>query len=130
MDMMADNLGAPLILKSEIEKEISAIESEFSGSSVDDSVRIIMLLMSQCKSKDHIFNTFPFGNLKSLNAIGDYDKLHKDVFNFYKAQYSADRMKLVVQVKTKDNMAAVRKWVTKSFSRIENRNLGKQDYSK
>ena len=130
LDMMADNLGAPLILKSEIEKEISAIESEFSGSSVDDNVRIIMLLMSQCKSKDHIFNTFPFGNMKSLNAIGDYDKLHKDVFNFYKTQYSADRMKLVVQVKTKDNMVAVRKWVTNSFSRIENRNLGKQDYSK
>ena len=40
--------------------------------------------MSECGKKDHIFNTFPFGNLKSLNAMGDYDKLRKDVFNFYK----------------------------------------------
>ena len=62
--------------------------------------------------------------MKSLNAIGDYDKLCKDVLDFYKTQYSADRMKLVVQVKTKDNMSEVKKWVTESFSKIENQNLG------
>ena len=47
LDMMASQLVAPLILKSEIEKEISAIESEFSGTSVDVNVRQIMLLMSE-----------------------------------------------------------------------------------
>ena len=75
LDMMADNLGAPLLLKSEIEKEITAIESEFSAISVDDNVRQILMLMTECHSKDHIFHTFPFGNMKSLNAFGDYDKL-------------------------------------------------------
>ena len=34
-------------------------------------------------------------------------------------------MKLVVQVKSKDNMTEVRKWVTESFKRIENKKLGK-----
>ena len=81
--------------------------------------------MNDCKKKDHIFCTFPFGNKKSLNAIGDNDKLCEDVRNFYDNQYSADRMKLVLQVKTKDNMAEVRKWVTEYFSRIKNKNLGK-----
>lgn len=75
LDRMASQLEAPLILKSEIEKEISAIESEFSASAVEDFARQIMLLMSECEQKDHIFRTFPFGNLKSLNAVGDYDKL-------------------------------------------------------
>ena len=65
-------------------------------SAVDDNVRQVMLLMNECKSKDHIFRTFPFGNMKSLNAIGDYDKLRKDVYSFHKKHYSADRMKLVV----------------------------------
>ena len=130
LDMMASQLEAPLILKSEIEKEISAIESEFSATVVDDSARCIMLLMSECSKKDHIFKTFPFGNQKSLNAIGDYDKLSEDVLKFYKTQYSADRMKLVVQVKSKDNMTEVRKWVTESFKRIENKKLGKQNFSK
>ena len=86
--------------------------------------------MNESKNSDHIFRTFPFGNLKSLNAIGDYDKLREDVSNFYKTHYSADRMKLVVQVKTKDRMAAVKKWVKESFSRIPNKNLGKQNFSK
>ena len=92
---------------------------------VDDNIRIVMLLMNECKNKDHIFKTFPFGNMKSLNAIGDYEKLREDVYSFHKAHYSADRMKLVVQVKTKDQMSAVKKWVTESFSRIPNKNLGK-----
>ena len=81
--------------------------------------------MHECAKKDHIFNSFPFGNLKSLNAVGDYDKLRESVYNHFKTQYSADRMKLVVQVKTKDHMAEVKRWVTESFSKVENKNLGK-----
>ena len=77
--MMASNMEAPLILKSSIEKEITAIESEFVATTVDDTTRLVMLLMSECGKKDHIFNTFPFGNFKSLNAMGDYDKLREDV---------------------------------------------------
>ena len=125
LDMMASQMEAPLILKSEIEKEISAIESEFLATTVDDNVRGIMLLMNECANDDHIFKTFPFGNMKSLNAVGDYDKLSQDVLSFYKSYYSADRMKLVVHVKTNDNMESVKKWVTESFSKIENKNLGK-----
>ena len=123
--MMASQLEAPLFRTSEVEKEIDVIESEFSGNAVYDEVRQVVLLMNDCKKKDHIFRTFPFGNLKSLNAIGDKDKLCEDMRNFYDNQYSADRMKLVIQVKTKDNMAEVRKWITEYFSRIKNKNLGK-----
>ena len=40
-------------------------------------------------------------------------------------------MKLVVQVKTKDNMEEVKNWVTESFSKIDNIGThGKQDFSK
>ena len=63
-----------------------------------DEVRQVVLLMTDTKKKDHIFRTFPFGNKKSLNAIGDNDKLCEDVRNFYDNQYSADRMKLAIQV--------------------------------
>ena len=36
---MASNMEAPLMLKSEIEKEISAIESEFVATTVEDTIR-------------------------------------------------------------------------------------------
>ena len=39
-------------------------------------------------------------------------------------------MKLVIQVKTKDNLKEVRSWVEEYFSLIKNKKLGKQDFSK
>ena len=39
LDMMANQLARPLMLKSEIEKEITAIESEFAATTVLDNVR-------------------------------------------------------------------------------------------
>ena len=40
-------------------------------------------------------------------------------------------MKLAVQVKTKDNMAEVKKWITESFSKIDNiGRFGWRDFSK
>ena len=53
-----------------------------------------------------------------------------DLVKFYKDQYSADRIKVVIQTKTSDNMTELRKWAETSFSKIENKNLGLQDFSK
>ena len=83
LDMMASQLEAPLMLKEKIEDEINAIESEFAGTAESDDTRTFMLLINECTKSDHIFKAFPFGNKKSLNAIGDYDKLRKDVIDFY-----------------------------------------------
>lgn len=52
-----------------------------------------------------------------------------DLRRFFLEQYSADRMKLVVQMKTEDNMAAVGKMVTEIYSKIPSKGLGKQDFS-
>ena len=58
------------------------------------------------------------------------ETLLDDLAKFYKEQYSADRLKLVIQTKTNDNLKELRKWVETSFGTIPNKNLGKQDYSK
>ena len=39
-------------------------------------------------------------------------------------------MKLVIQVKSEDNLVELRQWVMTSFSIIKKKVLGKQDYSK
>ena len=57
--------------------------------------------------KDHCFNRFMWGSKKSLREVNP-DTLLDDLRMFYEAQYSADRMKLVIQVKTKDNLKELR----------------------
>ena len=126
----------------------------------DDMARMCQVLMEETTSKDHVFNRFMFGSLKSLKGQGKSKKkeekkktneekaegeqeedadaaavelddeiveeLAKDVQKFFDNEYSADRMKLVVQVKTSDNLKDVREWVTESFNTIPNDNLGAQ----
>ena len=108
--------------------------------------------MNSTSNQDHIFNRFYFGSLKSLKGenctlkkktklkpdtemdtdeedeeqLDDelVDELQKEVKDFFEKQYSADRMKLVVQVKMGDNVNDVKKWITEAFSTIPNKNLG------
>ena len=58
------------------------------------------------------------------------DTLWDDLKDFYESQYSADRLKVVIQVKTEDDMAELRTWVTESFGVIENKSFGFQDFSR
>ena len=51
----------------------------------------------------------------------------KDLEKFYSEHYSADRMKLVIQVK-KDNMKDIRLTVERAFGGIKDQNLGPQDF--
>ena len=67
----------------------------------DDNVRILQTLYENCYNSEHIFNRFNWGNKKSLTGESD---LLLDLKSFFDANYSADRIKLVIQVKTSDNM--------------------------
>ena len=79
--------------------------------------------MQTTYKKDHLFNRFMWGNLKSLKGQNE-ETLWDDLRTFFETQYSADRMRLVIQVKTRDNMRELWNWVVNSFSIIENKSLG------
>lgn len=97
--MAANNFASPVLAKEAMEREINAIESEFKMCFPDDNIRILQILMSNTADKDHVFNRFCWGNLKSL--YGDNpDTLWDDLKKFYDTYYSAERIRLVVQVKT------------------------------
>ena len=70
-----------------------------------------------------MLNCFAWGNLKSLMGENK-ETLWDDLKAFYESTYSADRLKVVIQVKTEDDMAELRQWVTESYSVIENKNYG------
>ena len=76
----------------------------------------------------HLMNSFGWGNLKSLENEHK-ETLWEDLRLFYEREYSADRLKVVIQVKTEDDLAELRTWVTESFSIIENKCLGLQNFS-
>ena len=61
------------------------------------------MLCSNTSDKKHIYNRFTWGNIKSLTEKNP-DTLIDDVRKFFNEHYSSDRMKLVIQVKTDDNM--------------------------
>ena len=83
---------------------------------------MLQILMSETTHKDHVFNRFVWGNKKSLN--GHTEELWTDLKHFFDNQYSADRMKLVIAVKSNDDLKELKAWVEESFSIIENKNLG------
>ena len=95
LDMQANNFAAPLLLKEAMAREINAIDDEFKGNQSDESVRLLQILAENTESPNHLFSTFPWGNLKSLSDEDD-DALWNDVKRFYDDHYSADRIKLVV----------------------------------
>ena len=62
---------------------------------------MLQILQSQTKHPDHIFNRFMWGNKKSLQEC-DVETLVEDLREFFERNYSADRMKLVIQVRADD----------------------------
>lgn len=126
--MAANNFASPLLARDAMEREINAIESEFKMCFPDDNVRILQILMSNTADQSHVFNRFVWGNLKSLHGANP-DTLWDDLKNFYDTYYSAERIRLVVQVKTEDNLEELTKWIQESFSVIPNKSLGLQDFS-
>lgn len=68
-------------------------------------------------------NRFTWGNLKSLKTHKPKELL-KDLRKFFDEMYSADRMKLVIQVKTEDGMRELKQKVVEMFSGVKNKRLG------
>ena len=128
LDMAANNFASPLLKKEDMDREINAVESEFKMNLPDDNVRILQILMNNTFHDDHLFNRFMWGNLQSLKGENP-DTLWDDLKKFYDEHYSADRMKVCIQVKSHDNLQELRGWVEETLSIIPNKNLGVQDFS-
>lgn len=91
-----------------MDREIKAVENEFQGVFSSDATRAWQLLGENTREECHPINCFSWGNLKSLLngqdiAIGS-DTLWADLKDFFNTTYCAERMTLVIQAKTDDNM--------------------------
>ena len=121
--MIASALKAPLLLKEAMDREIESIHNEYKMCYPDDNVRLLQVLAYNTGHDDHIFNRFAWGNTESLRGENE-ESLWDDLKEFYETNYSADRTRVVIQVKTSDKLQELRSWVEKSLGEVPNRNLG------
>ncbi|GMF10784.1 unnamed protein product [Phytophthora lilii] len=110
LDMFAHFFISPLLKAEAMERELSAIESEFSQATQNDRIRTQVRWGS-------------WGNKKSLQELPEKTgvDVRQHIVDFYDKYYSANIMKLVVC--GENTLDEMEEWVTKSFSAIPNKKV-------
>ncbi|KAG1662577.1 hypothetical protein FOA52_003956 [Chlamydomonas sp. UWO 241] len=97
LDRFAQFFLAPLCLEGSLEREVLAVDSEFSGVQQEDACRVSQLI---CHTAEvgHMYRSFSWGNKKSLwdepKAAGI--DIRGEILKHYEKHYSAERMCLCV----------------------------------
>ena len=108
LDRFAQFFISPLFNEGSVEREITAIDNEFSKNINNDSWRFTQLKNSQMK-KESVFNRFSTGNKQTLSLPDIRDRL----LVFYKKYYTSEIMNLCVY--SKKPMAELVKFVEDLF---------------
>lgn len=93
LDRFSNFFVAPKLDGQWIDKEINAVHSEFLLKVNDDSRRLAAVTKATV-NKNHPYSQFSVGNHETLD--GDPAKLELQLKAFYKANYSSDKMSLVL----------------------------------
>ncbi|KAG3033567.1 hypothetical protein JG687_00005861 [Phytophthora cactorum] len=122
LDMFAHFFISPLLKAEAMDRELSAIESEFSQATQNDRIRTQQVLCDVSPAT-HPYHRFSWGNKKSLQELPEKVgvDVRKQILEFYNKFYSANIMKLVVC--GENTLDELEQWVTKSFSAIPNKRV-------
>lgn len=128
LDMFAHFFISPLMKAETMERELSAIESEFNQAVQNDRVRLQQVL-SATTPKSHPYHRFSWGNRKSLKDLPEQQgvDVRPAIVDFYERNYSANIMKLVVS--GDDSLDDLERWVSASFSQIPNKNVPERSFA-
>lgn len=98
LDRLANFFIAPLMLKSGVERELNAIESEFQLNKQSDHCRLHQLWGATSGKPDHPCAKFSWGNIKSLKEIPEQRNVDPMVKlrEFFDKYYYAANMRLVI----------------------------------
>lgn len=96
MDLFMNLIRSPLMLPDAMERERSALQSEFEQTHMRDEVRRDQVLASLA-NEEYPHGTFSWGNLKSLQESVDDATLHKELHTFFKKHYGSNRMIVSIQ---------------------------------
>ncbi|KAH7476370.1 Nardilysin-like [Phytophthora ramorum] len=122
LDMFAHFFISPLLKAGAMERELSAIESEFSQATQNDRIRSQQVLCDVSPAS-HPYHRFSWGNKKSLLELPEKTgvDVREQILQFYEKYYSANIMKLVVC--GENALDELEQWVTNSFSAIPHKQV-------
>jgi len=120
LERFSEFFKSPLIKPTSMEREIRAVEQEFSSHSQRDESRRIMVY-KELGHPDHPFSRFNFGNRQSLEKTTS-----KDIKEWFKKNYSANQMSLVIYSPL--GLDRLRLWAEKYFATIPNLERKSVDY--
>lgn len=115
LDRLENLIESPLLLRSSMQREREAVDSEYQMKKSNDAVRLQSILKSLIKDS-HPAGQFDFGDLKSLkDNISDND-LHDELIKFH-AKYVGNNMFVAIQ--SNRSLDELQELVVKSFSGIK-----------
>ena len=91
LDRFAQFFICPIFNESTVEREIKAVDNEFSNNLNNDSFRFLQVQLNEMNEKS-LFNTFGTGNAKTLSIPNIRDKL----LVYYKKYYTSEIMNLCI----------------------------------
>ncbi|KAG7670534.1 hypothetical protein Ndes2526B_g00294 [Nannochloris sp. 'desiccata'] len=117
LDRFAQFFVAPLIKADALEREVQAVDNEFSGVLQSDSCRHLQLRSFSSK-KNHPMRNFGWGNRKSLaeDPIKAGIDVRSELLKHYKEHYSAERMNLVLL--GGETLELMENWVVEKFAKV------------
>jgi len=127
LDYFTALMKAPLMKQEAMQRERSAVDSEFQQILQDDETRRDQLLASLA-TKGFPHGTFAWGNMKSLRENVDDAELHKVLHEIRKEHYGANRMYVCLQARLPiDELESL---VVRHFSEIPHNDVRAPDLSK
>ena len=115
LDRFAQFFISPLLQKEYVDREKNAVNSEYQLQMKDDGWRSFVV-QKVASNPDHPISKFNIGSLETLK--GD---VHASLLTFFKENYSANQMALVVL--SNEALDEMQPWVTETFLPIKNRYL-------
>lgn len=115
LDRFANLFISPLMSFDSIQREITAIESEFQNNINDDDVRVNQIYSTMI-CDEHPASNFIWGNSKTLKDGVDARRLYEKLHAFRMKNYTANRMCLCIQ--SSIELSRLERTVTAAFTGI------------
>lgn len=94
LDRFAQFFIAPLLSPQYVEREMNAVNSEYTAN-IKSEIRRKYDALREVVNPQHPFSKFSIGNLQTLSD-NTHSKVRSDLVKFYRSHYAADRMTLAV----------------------------------
>ena len=127
LDIFSGYFLNPLIKMDAVEREVTAVESEFERVTNNDACRL-EAIMGHCAAEGHPFGVFGWGNRASLtqSELWKQGKIRESLLGHWRKHYHAGRMSICLL--GEQDLDTLQSWVSELFSDMRNDGEAKTDH--